>query len=372
MSHPIVAASAASSSAQALPLFRTTMVMSVTAGDALMLDPWNTPHVDHLLSICDRSRPQICMENPDTWNRLPFSRRNYTLFVLGIQYILPLSALAIAYSQIGSTIRKRVKMSTTVDGDRKQSMAKRNRKALLLLSCLVIVYAIAWAPMNAYNVLHVFEAINFSQYQYLFCHLIGMTSACLNPLLYALINDSFRSAFLQLIRPLLRPCTSVVVEQNRTGLISQPAAQQTFSSALHNKKTATADSSHPKMLRGRSPLANEAYSVLLMTGNSSSNNTGTSAQHGGRHATMATSVSEGDETARLIETGGIGMAEAMLLLPPPSLLLLPPMNVQEEERTQLMPDNDDQRVQLNRRPTNGDDAEEEEEELEQDGPTTAL
>ncbi|KAL3104333.1 hypothetical protein niasHT_029118 [Heterodera trifolii] len=138
---------------------------AVSVEDATILDPWNTPHVEHLLIVCNHRRPQICMENADTWSRLPFSRRNYTLFVLGIQYILPLSALAIAYSQIGSTIRKRVKMSTTVDGDRKQSMAKRNRKALLLLSCLVIVYAVAWAPMHAYNVLHVLEAINFSQYQ---------------------------------------------------------------------------------------------------------------------------------------------------------------------------------------------------------------
>lgn len=64
--------------------------------------------------------------------------------------------------------------------------------------------------MNLYNVLNVFEVIDFSQYAYIFCHLIGMSSATLNPILYALINDSFRSAFFNLLRPVLKPCTKYI------------------------------------------------------------------------------------------------------------------------------------------------------------------
>jgi len=44
-----------------------------------------------------------------------------------VRYLLPLSALAIAYSQIGSTIRRRGKASTTVHGERKQQIQRRNR-----------------------------------------------------------------------------------------------------------------------------------------------------------------------------------------------------------------------------------------------------
>ncbi|VDM08673.1 unnamed protein product [Wuchereria bancrofti] len=177
---------------------------AVNAED-VMLEPWNQPYIDVTLHICGRKRPQTCVEK--AWHRLPFSRRTYTLSMLAIQYLLPLTALAFSYSQIGSAIYKRVKASTTIGQKRRQVMMQRNRKALLLLSLLVLIYAAAWLPMNAYNVLSVLEVIEFSQYRYLFCHLVGMTSACINPILYALINDSFRAAFISVLRPVIRSCT---------------------------------------------------------------------------------------------------------------------------------------------------------------------
>lgn len=213
----------------ALPYF-----FAVSAETVDNLEPWNTRKMDELvtlpflldssplfkLQVCEMSRPKICLER--TWHRLPVSRRTYTLIVLAIQYFLPLSALGLfvrfwlivclvfAYSQIGSTIRKRVKYHTTVDQNRKQVLVQRNRKALLLLLLLVLVYGIAWLPMNLYNVLNVFELIEFSQYFYIYCHLIGMTSASINPIMYALINDSFRTAFFNMLRPVLKPCTKYI------------------------------------------------------------------------------------------------------------------------------------------------------------------
>ena len=37
-----------------------------------------------------------------------------------------------------------------------------------------------------------------------------MLSTCMNPILYALINESFRNAFLSIIRPFLSACTKSV------------------------------------------------------------------------------------------------------------------------------------------------------------------
>jgi len=71
-----------------------------------------------------------------------------------------------AYSQIGSTIVKRVKHTNTVDQQRRHMLNKRNRKALLLLLMLVIIYGVAWLPINLYNVLNVLDIIEFSQYRY--------------------------------------------------------------------------------------------------------------------------------------------------------------------------------------------------------------
>ncbi|KAI6174880.1 Neuropeptide F receptor [Aphelenchoides bicaudatus] len=187
----------------ALPYF-----FAVSAETVDNLEPWNSPKIDEMLEICDMKKPKICLER--TWHRLPVSRRTYTLIVLAIQYCLPLAALGFAYSQIGSTIRKRVKYNTTVDHHRKALLLQRNRKSLLLLLLLVLIYGIAWLPMNLYNMLNVFEVIEFSQYYYIFCHLIGMTSASINPIMYALINDSFRSAFFNMLRPVLKPCTKYI------------------------------------------------------------------------------------------------------------------------------------------------------------------
>lgn len=298
---------------------------AVSAEDATMLDPWNSPHVEHLLDICNRAIPQICMEDVKSWTRLPFSRRIYTLTVLAIQYLLPLSALAVAYTQIGSTIRRRGKASTTVHGDRKQQMQRRNRKALALLLGLVLVYAVAWAPMNIYNVLHVLEFIPFSQYQYLFCHLLGMVSASLNPLLYALINDSFRTAFLQLIQPLLQPCIlhNPFQHRNRTPQLPHETVSSQLLPQLTSRKTAETPSN-------RRPGAAEG--IWLVNGTkaqrrqlSGCENGGSEISTGGGGAKNGQRQTE-DEVPSKNSSALIGMAEmggggggggaAMLLMPP--------------------------------------------------------
>lgn len=51
--------------------------------------------------------------------------------------------------------------------------------------------------MNLYNVLNVFEVIEFSQYAYIFCHLIGMTSASINPIMYGKFCDCFCKCFIR-------------------------------------------------------------------------------------------------------------------------------------------------------------------------------
>lgn len=85
------------------------------------------------------------------------------------------------------------------------SMQSRNRRALLLLMILVLTYAICWAPMNIHNVLSGFGVISYSQYRYLFCHLVGISSACVNPITYALVNESFRNALHHMFLS-FRPC----------------------------------------------------------------------------------------------------------------------------------------------------------------------
>ncbi|KAL6740731.1 hypothetical protein Aduo_014057 [Ancylostoma duodenale] len=168
-------------------------------------EPWDDVHTPAMLAVCGRSHPEICVEMQDSWDRAYISKTTFTVTVLAIQYLLPLFALAYAYVQIGSTIRRRSKVSRTIDQARRISMQSRNRRALLLLMILVLTYAICWAPMNIHNVLNGFEVISYSQYRYLFCHLVGISSACVNPITYALVNESFRNALHHMFLS-FRPC----------------------------------------------------------------------------------------------------------------------------------------------------------------------
>ncbi|CAI4224539.1 unnamed protein product [Auanema sp. JU1783] len=168
--------------------------LAVKAQQVTHFEPWNDGSTPEMLEACEETFPEICIEMQDTWDRAYISKMTFTLVVLAIQYVLPLVALAFAYVQIGSTIRRRSKFSRTIDSTRRMNNQNRNRRALLLLFLLVLTYAICWAPMNVYNVLNGFEIIDYSQYRYLFCHLVGISSACVNPITYALVNESFRNA----------------------------------------------------------------------------------------------------------------------------------------------------------------------------------
>ncbi|CAB3409458.1 unnamed protein product [Caenorhabditis bovis] len=170
-------------------------------------DPWNDRATPKMVAYCHKKIPEICAEMHEAWDNAIVSKTTYTFVVLAIQYILPLVALAYAYFQIGSTIQRRSKASTsrTVDTARRMHLQNRNRRALLLLFLLVLTYAVCWAPMNIYHVLNGLDIINYSQTMYIFCHLVGISSACVNPIVYALVNESFRNALHSMVIS-FRPC----------------------------------------------------------------------------------------------------------------------------------------------------------------------
>ena len=67
-----------------------------------------------------------------------------------------------------------------------------------LLTFLVVMFAICWLPWNLYNALTTLDVIDFSMTKtFPACHLIGMLSACANPILYGALNENFRVVFKQ-------------------------------------------------------------------------------------------------------------------------------------------------------------------------------
>ena len=80
-------------------------------------------------------------------------------------------------------------------------MMKTNR----LLSAVALTFAISWLPLNIFNLV-VDSANPFGDdldtmlIIYAVCHLCGMSSACVNPLLYGWLNVKLRQEIVLLIR----------------------------------------------------------------------------------------------------------------------------------------------------------------------------
>ena len=81
-------------------------------------------------------------------------------------------------------------------------------------------YFISWAPLNALNfIINVFDSAEkplFSQEDhflciYAVCHLVGMSSACVNPFLYGFMNENFQGEFVKVLECWVGLCNKFAV-----------------------------------------------------------------------------------------------------------------------------------------------------------------
>ncbi len=139
------------------------------------------------------------------WSQFFLSKELYTLACFGIQYFFPLFSLLFLYYKIGRKVlnRSRWRISSFRSNDYQSRMAamQSQRKTMMLLGALVAFFAVLWLPWNLYNTLSTFAVIEFSMTDgFAYCHLVGMVSATMNPILYAALNENFKNVFAQVQR----------------------------------------------------------------------------------------------------------------------------------------------------------------------------
>ncbi|XP_049942765.1 neuropeptide F receptor-like [Schistocerca serialis cubense] len=177
-------------------------------------------------------------------------RAYYSAFSLVFQYLLPIITVTIAYSRICRKLRYRyvnpasmVSRCGSTPGTsaangrgagggaggaagggaggggglqyaastraRKGKDDRRMRRTNALLYSIALIFCVSWLPLNIFNlVVDVWNPFSGSQAMlvtYAVCHMMGMSSACSNPLLYGWLNDNFRKEFLE-IAAALCPC----------------------------------------------------------------------------------------------------------------------------------------------------------------------
>lgn len=82
-------------------------------------------------------------------------------------------------------------------------LRKRSRSVFYRLTVLILVFAVSWMPLHLFHVVTDFNDNLISNRHfklvYCICHLLGMMSCCLNPILYGFLNNGIKADLMSLI-----------------------------------------------------------------------------------------------------------------------------------------------------------------------------
>ncbi|XP_060068483.1 neuropeptide Y receptor type 1-like [Ylistrum balloti] len=135
-----------------------------------------------------------CLENWDS----DIARKSYASVVLGIHFIFPMIVIVSLHILICKFIRTHIesKPSYSRELHRSRRNLLRQRKNIILLTSIAVSFAITWLPLTLTNLLadlnyQLFTGINFNWLKAI-CHLLAMSSVCINPIIYGWFNSNFR------------------------------------------------------------------------------------------------------------------------------------------------------------------------------------
>lgn len=195
----------------------------------------------YLNKIFNVSEICYCIEN---WP-VKYGRAYYSLFCFVFQYILPIFIVTAAYSRIYANLRKRRARSMIMFEKSlhvKQKNDERLHKTNILLTTIAAIFAISWIPLNAYNLY-----VDFSMSQealterliviYAVCHMVGMSSACSNPVLYGFLNENFRNEFKEIFNCNKNNCFSKLRKKKKPNLMQRKTSEETNDLQLQTTRT---------------------------------------------------------------------------------------------------------------------------------------
>ncbi|XP_042309466.1 neuropeptide Y receptor type 6-like [Sceloporus undulatus] len=121
-------------------------------------------------------------------------RRGYTTTMLVCQYFFPLGFIFICYLKIFVCLQKR---HGKVDKIReKENRLNESKRINAMLISIVVTFGACWLPLNIFNIVFdwKYEALMSCHHDVVFtlCHLVAMTSTCVNPFFYGFLNKNFQ------------------------------------------------------------------------------------------------------------------------------------------------------------------------------------
>ncbi|XP_029926969.1 neuropeptide Y receptor type 4-like [Myripristis murdjan] len=169
--------------------------------NASLLQPFSYAHTNSsvLLNSYHTIFPHItisphleaCLEH---WPSRP-QRLAYTTWLLLFQYCGPLLLVLLCYIRVFVRLRHRKDMLDHTRTQDNQRMT-HSRRINIMLAALITAFALCWLPLTIFNVVSDWnqEALPVCHHNLLFslCHLLAMSSTCINPVIYGFLNTNFR------------------------------------------------------------------------------------------------------------------------------------------------------------------------------------
>ncbi|BFF92960.1 neuropeptide F receptor [Drosophila madeirensis] len=138
---------------------------------------------------------RFCIEDWPSSN----GRFYYSIFSLCVQYLVPILIVSVAYFGIYNKLKNRITVVTVqaASSQRKVERGRRMKRTNCLLISIAVIFGVSWLPLNFFNLYADMQRSGSGPtsnmlVMYAICHMIGMSSACSNPLLYGWLNDNFR------------------------------------------------------------------------------------------------------------------------------------------------------------------------------------
>ncbi|XP_071986491.1 neuropeptide Y receptor type 4-2-like [Engystomops pustulosus] len=141
--------------------------------------------------LADKS---VCVENWTSGQQ----RRAYTVTLLLLQYVIPLCFIFCCYLRISVHLRRR-------EGLFGRSY-NHMRRVNLMLASMLGAFAVCYLPLQIFNIIvewnHQLVSVCYHNLIFSMCHLLGMISTCINPIIYGLLNSNVK----QEVKILVRRC----------------------------------------------------------------------------------------------------------------------------------------------------------------------
>jgi len=122
----------------------------------------------------------------------------YTWALCFVQYFVPLVIIGFAYLRI-SVVLWGSKTPGAAQDQRDEIVLKNKKKVVKVLIMVVILFTLAWLPLQAYYIgAEIFPSINSFKYINIlwFCaHWLAMSNSCYNPFIYVICHDKFKREY---------------------------------------------------------------------------------------------------------------------------------------------------------------------------------